>query len=419
MKNETNFDNDVPFLDLVTPHIELGKELVAVFERALSTAGFVGGPMVEEFEAAFAAFCGTKHALGVSSGTDALRFAILACGIEAGDVIVTVPNTFIATTEAISQARAIPEFVDVDERTYNMSVEMLERFLEKQCVRNSAGRLISLRSGRPVTAVIPVHLYGQIADMDAILDLADKYGLTVIEDACQAHGAEYFSKRHNRWMKAGTMGRAAAFSFYPGKNLGACGEGGAVTTDDADVAEKVRTLRDHGQVKKYVHTLEGYNGRLDSIQAGILSAKLPHLDRWSSQRRERAEAYNQLLENNDAVIRPHEPSWSRAVYHLYVIRTGNRDGLIDFLKSKGIGAAIHYPIPLHLQKVYTYLNYSREELPVASQVAEEIVSLPMFPQLSADNQARVVKEVRAFTSSAAGKQTEGKEGARGLAEVTA
>ena len=233
--------NEIPFLDLVTPHVELARELTAVFEQALSTAGFVGGPMVDGFERAFSAYCGTRHALGVNSGTDALRFAIVACGIEAGDVVVTVPNTFIATTEAISQARAIPEFVDVDEHTYNMSVPMLERFLEKQCVRNTSGKLISLRNGRPVTAVIPVHLYGQMADMDAILDLADKYDLTVIEDACQAHGAEYFSTKHNRWMKAGSMGRAAAFSFYPGKNLGACGEGGAVTTNDSQVAEIVRS----------------------------------------------------------------------------------------------------------------------------------------------------------------------------------
>lgn len=419
MNNEKNIDNGVPFLDLVTPHIELGKELITVFEKALFTAGFVGGPMVEEFEKAYGAFCGTRYALGVSSGTDALRFAIMASGIEPGDVVVTVPNTFIATAEAISQARAIPEFVDIDERTYNMSVQMLERFLEKQCVRNSTGKLVSLRSGRPVTAIVPVHLYGQMADMDAILNLADRYGLTVIEDACQAHGAEYFSKRNNRWMKAGSMGRAAAFSFYPGKNLGACGEGGAVTTDDTEVAEKVRVLRDHGQVKKYVHTLEGYNGRLDAIQAGILSAKLPYLDRWNSQRREWAGAYNQLLENNDSVIRPYEPSWSRAVYHLYIVRSGNRDGLIDFLKSKGVGTGIHYPIPLHLQKVYSFLNYTREDLPLASQIAEEIVSLPMFPQLRADQQTRVVEEIRAFTSCAAGKQTTGENGARGLAEVTA
>jgi dTDP-4-amino-4,6-dideoxygalactose transaminase len=395
--------NQIPFLDLVTPHVELEQELTDVFRRALQTAGFVGGPMVSEFEKAFAEFCSVEYSVAVSSGTDALRFALMASGVGPGDVVVTVPNTFIATTEAISQARAIPEFVDVDEQTYNMSVPMLERFLEKQCIRNSAGKLISLRSGRPVTAVVPVHLYGQMADMDAILNLADKYGLTVIEDACQAHGAEYFSKRSNRWMRAGTMGRAAAFSFYPGKNLGACGEGGAATTNDSDVADKMRMLRDHGQVKKYVHDLEGYNGRLDSIQAGILQVKLSHLDEWNSQRRELAQNYNRLLADNDAIILPQEPSTSRAVYHLYVIRCGNRDGLIEFLKIKGIGTGIHYPIPLHLQKPYCFLNYSREDLPVASRVALEIVSLPMFPQLTTEQQARVAEEVYAFNGGTFGE----------------
>ncbi len=388
----------VPFLDLITPHLELENELVAAFHQCLRTANFVDGPVVDQFEHAFADFCHSPYAVAVSSGTDALRFAIMACGIEAGDVVVTVPNTFIATAEAISQARAIPEFVDVDEHTYNMSVQMLERFLEKQCVRNSTGRLISLRSGRTVTAVVPVHLYGQMADMDAILNLADKYELIVIEDACQAHGAEYFSKRHNCWMKAGSMGRAAAFSFYPSKNLGACGEGGAVTTSDAAVAEKVRTLRNHGQFKKYIHNFEGFNGRLDAIQAAILSAKLPRLEQSNSQRRERAAEYNRLFAHNNAVIRPFEPSWSRAVYHLYVVRTESRDELIDHLKSKGIGTGIHYPIPLHLQKAYAFLHYSRDDLPVASRVANEIVSLPMYPQLRSSQQVRVTSEIFAFTS---------------------
>jgi len=283
-------------------------------------------------------------------------------------------------------------------------VQMLERFLEKQCVRNHAGTLISLRSGRPVTAVVPVHLYGQMADMDAILNLAEKYGLTVIEDACQAHGAEYFSKRLNRWVKAGSMGRAAAFSFYPGKNLGACGEGGAVTTNDAEVAKKVAMLRDHGQVKKYFHDMEGYNGRLDAIQAGILHAKLPFLVGWNNRRRIHAANYNRLLGNNDAVITPFEPSWSRSVFHLYVVCTSNRDGLIDFLKSKGIGTGIHYPVPLHLQRAYTFLNYTREDLPVASRVAAEIVSLPMFPQLTEQQQTRVASEVEAFNAKASNTQ---------------
>ncbi|HEY5214971.1 MAG TPA: DegT/DnrJ/EryC1/StrS family aminotransferase [Acidobacteriaceae bacterium] len=387
----------IPFLDLITPHVELGAELTAVFEQALSTAGFIGGPMVQEFEEAFSAYCGTRYALGVSSGTDALRFAIVACGIEAGDVVVTVPNTFIATTEAISQARAIPEFVDVDEHTYNMSVPMLERFLEKQCVRNSSGKLISLRNGRPVTAVVPVHLYGQMADMDAILDLADKYDLTVIEDACQAHGAEYYSKRNNRWMKAGSMGRAAAFSFYPGKNLGACGEAGAATTNDPGIAAKIRMLRDHGQSKKYFHDLEGYNGRLDAIQAGILHAKLPHLAKWNALRRDRAAEYNRLLAGNDAIICPYEPSWSRAVDHLYVVRVGDRDGLALHLKEAGIGTGIHYPVPLHQQKAYALLGYKADDLPVSTRAAARILSLPMFPQLTAAQQARVAEEIENFT----------------------
>jgi len=388
--------NGVPFLDLVAPHKELEQELVSAFRHGLQTASFVGGPVIEKFEEAFADFSGCNHAIAVSSGTDALRFAIMASGIEAGDVVITVPNTFIATAEAISQARAIPEFVDIDEHTYNISVPLLERFLERQCVRNNAGKLVSLRSGRPVTAVVPVHLYGQMADMDAILNLAGRYNLTVIEDACQAHGAEYFSKRHNRWMKAGSMGRAAAFSFYPGKNLGACGEGGAVTTNDPDVADKCRMLRDHGQVKKYYHDLEGYNGRLDAIQAGILHAKLPHLAEWNKQRRARAEEYNRLLAGHDGLILPYEPSWSRAVYHLYVVRTANRDALIEFLKTKGIGTGIHYPVPLHLQKAYTFMNYNPDDLPITSQVAGEIVSLPMFPQLTASQQGRVAQEIGAF-----------------------
>jgi len=395
---QNNAAGPVPFLDLVTPHLELENELVEAFRHGLRTAGFVGGPVVERFEEDFANFCGTRQAIAVSSGTDALRFAIMACGIEAGDVVVTVPNTFIATGEAISQARALPEFVDVDEHTYNMSTKMLARFLEKQCVRNHAGKLVSLRSGRPVKAIVPVHLYGQMADMDAILSLAAKYGLTVIEDACQAHGAEYFSKEHNRWMTAGSMGSAAAFSFYPGKNLGACGEGGAVTTNDDKVAAKIKMLRDHGQVKKYFHDLEGYNGRLDAIQCAVLQAKLPHLTEWNKQRRERAALYNQLLSANQSLTVPHEPSWSRAVYHLYVVRSANRDAMIEYLKSKGIGTGIHYPVPLHLQKAYAFLNYMREDLPVASRVAAEIVSLPMFPHLRADQQARVAAEIQAFSS---------------------
>src|SRR5215469_12760250 len=221
--------NNIPFVDLITPHMELEEELTSVFHRALRSAGFIGGPMVEEFERAFAKFCNVDHSVAVSSGTDALRFAIMSSGVHPGDAVLTVPHTFIATTEAISQTGAIPEFVDIDERTYNMSPEKLRDYFENRCTVNESGQLVSRRSGLTVTAVVPVHLYGQMADMDPIVDLAERYGLTVIEDACQAHGAEYYSRRQGRWMRAGSMGRAAAFSFYPGKNLGACGEAGAVT----------------------------------------------------------------------------------------------------------------------------------------------------------------------------------------------
>ena len=415
----SNNTNSIPFLDLVTPHVEMEQELTAIFHQVLHTAGFIGGPMVEEFEKAFAAFCGTSHSIAISSGTDALRFAIMACGVQPGDVVVTVPHTFIATTEAISQAGALPEFVDIDERTYNMDPEKLREYLEEQCTRDKSGKLISRRSGRPVTAVVPVHLYGQTADMDAILDLAARFGLIVIEDACQAHGAEYFSRKQNRWMKAGSMGRAAAFSFYPGKNLGACGEAGAVTTDDATLAKTISMLRDHGQAKKYYHDVEGYNGRLDALQAGLLHAKLAHLSKWNAQRRERAAEYNSLLADANEVVLPFEPSWSRAIYHLYVIRTEDRDGMMSHLKKSGIGTGIHYPIPLHLQKAYASLQHRPGDFPVAEKAAAEIVSLPMFPHLTAEQQARVVEEILSFTSQATRKHAEAEVSAVTTAGQTA
>lgn len=419
MRTSSNIPHDIPFLDLITPHQELEQELTGVFRRALLTASFIGGPMVEEFESAFADFCGAKHAVAISSGTDALRFAIMACGVQPGDVVVTVPHTFIATTEAISQAGSVPEFVDIEEDTYNISVEKLQVFLEEQCEWNRSGKLVSRRSGRRVTAVVPVHLYGQMADMDPILELAHRYDLTVIEDACQAHGAEYFSAKLNRWVKAGSMGQAAAFSFYPGKNLGACGEAGAVTTNDLRVAEKIMVLRDHGQTKKYYHDVEGYNGRLDAIQAGLLHTKLAHLEDWNSKRRDRAAVYNRLLAENEALRLPYEPSWSRAVYHLYVIRTSQRDELIVHLKKEAIGTGIHYPVPLHLQKAYASLKYSPRDFPVSALVASEIISLPMFPQLTEDQQVRVSEEIRAFTSKLPTKRAEGEENFFEHAEQTA
>jgi dTDP-4-amino-4,6-dideoxygalactose transaminase len=394
----SNNTNSIPFLDLVTPHVELEQELTDVFRQALRTAGFIGGPMVEEFEKAFAAFCATSHAIAVSSGTDALRFAIMAAGVQPGDVVVTVPHTFIATTEAISQAGAVPEFVDIDERTYNMDTEKLRKYLEERCEKDKSGRLISRRSGKPVTAIVPVHLYGQTADMDPILELGARFGLVVIEDACQAHGAEYFSRKQNRWMKAGSMGRAAAFSFYPGKNLGACGEAGAVTTNDAALAKKISVLRDHGQAQKYYHDVEGYNGRLDAIQAGFLSTKLKRLPDWNEKRRQHAESYRQLLGRCEAVILPREPKWSKAVYHLFVIRVAGRERLKHHLRTAGIGTGIHYPIPLHLQKAYAAFLYKRGDFPITERVAVEILSLPMFPELTEGMQVRIAEETAACVS---------------------
>ncbi len=391
----------IPFVDLVTPHVQLEDELVSVFKTTLRTAGFIGGPMVEGFENDFAKFCDSPHCIGVGSGTDALRFALIAAGVQAGDIVLTVPLTFIATAEAISQSEARPDFIDVDPHTYTMDPAKLRAYLENECdVDRNTGRPTHRKSHKPVTAIVPVHLYGQSADMDPILEIAAKYNLMVIEDACQAHGTEYFSKKENRWRKAGSMGHAAAFSFYPGKNLGACGEGGAITTNDSEIASKCRMLRDHGQSKKYYHDVLGYNGRLDSLQAGILRVKLQHLSRWNNERRECAKRYNEMLAPLGASIAvPHQPSWSNPVYHLYVIRSTNRDDLQKHLNEAGIGTGIHYPIPVHLQKPYASLGYQRGDFPVSEEAADQILSLPMYAGLNAEEQQHVAGAIAEFESA--------------------
>jgi dTDP-4-amino-4,6-dideoxygalactose transaminase len=393
----------IPFVDLVSPHVELEEELVAVATKALRSAGFIGGPMVEELEQDFAKFCEVPYCIGVSSGTDALRFALMAAGVRPGDTVVTVPNTFIATTEAISQAGARPEFVDIDPRTYNLDPFKLLFYLETGCERDRlTGELISRKTRRPVTAIIPVHLYGQMAAMDSIRELAERYGLIVIEDACQAHGSEYFSAKENRRRKAGSMGNAAAFSFYPGKNLGACGEGGAVTTHDEQIARKVRMLRDHGQARKYYHDMEGYNGRLDAIQAGMLTVKLRRLSAWNAQRREIAARYNELFAPvGESLTSPYIPLNAISNYHLYVVKVQNRDGLRDYLSENHIGTGIHYPIPLHLQKAYEHLGYPQGSFPVAEKAASEILSLPMYPQLGLEDQKLVAAKVFEFIEATA------------------
>ena len=391
----------VPFVDLLTMHRELEAELLAVCKKVFETAGFIGGPEVEGFEKEFAEFCGAKHCVGVNSGTDALRFALIAAGIGPGDIVVTVPHSFIATTEAISQAGAQAEFVDIDARTFTMDPEKLRQYLETWCAPDAAtGRYIHKGLGKPVTALVPVHLYGQMADMDPILDLAARYKLVVVEDACQAHGAEYFSRKQNRWLKAGSVGRAAAFSFYPGKNLGACGEGGAITTNDPELARKAAMLRDHGQSKKYYHDVEGYNGRLDSLQAGILRIKLRHLSGWNEQRRAAARIYDQLLAPmSGSVVCPVETSSSKSVFHLYVVRTQFRNELQKHLTDAGIGTGIHYPIPIHLQAAYTSRGWKRGDFPVAEAAADEVLSLPMFAGLSPDQQELVAETVSQFVAT--------------------
>lgn len=395
-------EGPVPFLDLITPHLELEDALTDAFRQAVRTAAFVGGPAVDAFERDFAAFCAVDHCAGVANGTDAVLLALRGAGIGPGQVVVTVPNTFIATTEAIVQAGARPEFVDVDERTFNLDPARLERYLERDCVPNSDGTLTSRRSGLPVTAVVPVHLYGQMADMDPILALAQRFRLTVIEDACQAHGAEYFSRAEQRWQRAGSVGQAAAFSFYPGKNLGACGEAGAVTTNDPAIAERVKKLRDHGQSRKYIHELEGYNARLDAIQAAFLGVKLARLPEWNAGRRARAAEYRRLFASGQSavegasVIAPYEPDWSRAIYHLYVIRVSKRDALVEHLRAAGIGTGLHYPVPLHVQEAHRGLGYRPGDFPISERLADEIVSLPMYPNLTPEQQARVAAAVTAF-----------------------
>ncbi len=375
-------EKGVPFLELITPHIELEQELMDAVKGVLRSGVFVGGRVLEQFESEFAEFCGAKYCVGVSSGTDALRFALMAAGIGRGDVVVTVPNTFVATIEAILQVGATPAFVDIDPQTFNMSVDALREYLQEQ-------------SGRSVKAIIPVHLYGQMCDMDPIMTLAQQYDLTVLEDACQAHGAEYFSAKSGRWLKAGSIGKAAAFSFYPGKNLGACGEAGAVTTNDPELAQRVRIIRDHGQNKKYHHLIEGYNGRLDALQAAILRIKLPHLKQWNEKRRKVAEIYNELLKGAQ-VKTPIEPRSSQGIYHLYVVRLERRDEVQKYLAQRDIQTGLHYPVPLHLQEAYLNMGYHEGDFPVTEQLAREILSLPMYPQLERAQQTAVADALQQF-----------------------
>lgn len=363
----------VPFLDLIGPHRALEDELLAAVRNAIETACFVGGPEVRSFEAEFAAFLGIHGAVAVNSGTDALRFAYLALGVRPGDEVITVPNTFIATTETLTQAGARIRFVDVCDDTLTMDPQAAAAAL-----------------GPRTVGLVPVHLYGQMADMDPLTQLAERRGLWVVEDAAQAHGATYKGRG------AGTIGHLGAFSFYPGKNLGACGEGGAVVGRSESHLERVRQLRDHGQLRKYVHETEGYNGRMDAIQAACLRIKLPLLTNWNVGRQRASRLYREALAGIPQVTVLKERPDSTHVYHLFVIRAERRDELQAYLAVRGIGTGLHYPVPLHLQSAYADLGLSRGAFPVAEAAAREILSLPMFPHLTADQIGVVTDAIRAF-----------------------
>ncbi len=349
----------VPFLDLSAQYRTIKDKISASIQKVIDSSAFAGGPFVQEFEDRFASYCGASFCACVSSGTSALGLALFALGVREGDEVITVPDTFIATCEAISYLRATPVFVDVHPRTYNMDPSLLEKAITKK-----------------TKAIIPVHLFGQMTDMDSIMNIAKKHGLAVVEDACQAHGAEFNGK------KAGNYGNAAAFSFYPGKNLGAYGEGGAVVSNDKQLIDVIKKFRDHGQAQKYYHDMVGWNDRLDGIQGAVLNTKLDYLDAWNDARRRHAVKYRQLLSGVKGIILPDEDSRSKHVYHLFVIQVDNRDSFIDELKKKDIHCGIHYPVPVHLQKAYADLGYGKGSFPVAEGCASRFVSLPMYAELS-------------------------------------
>src|SRR6516164_9281315 len=351
----------VPFLDLRIHHEPLMGELVDAFRQVTESSAFAGGPYVSRFEAEFAAYCHTRHALGVGSGTDALWLSLLALGVGPGDEVITTPNSFMATAEAISLCGARPVFVDVDEKTYTMDPEQLEAAM-------------TLRT----QAIIPVHLFGQPADMDPILAIARRHGTPVVEDACQAHGAEYKGR------KAGSMGVTGCFSFYPGKNLGAFGEAGAVTTDEPELRSKVQVLRDHGQASKHHHSTIGWNSRMDGIQAAVLSLKLRRLNETNAARRAHALLYDELLADDPRVIRPAVAPHNLHVFHIYAVRVQDRDGVLQRMSARGVNCGIHYPVPIHLQKAYGFLGLGPGSYPVSERCAQEFLSLPMYPELTVE-----------------------------------
>jgi len=363
---------NIPFVDLKTQYQNIRDEIDPAIGEVVSSGWFVGGPRLKAFEEQFASFCRADHAIGVSSGTAALHVALAAAGIGSGNEVITAPNTFIATTEAITLAGARPVFVDVEPDSMNID----------------AGRIEEAITPR-TRAIMPIHLYGQPADMDPIMEIARRHDLLVIEDACQAHGAEYKGK------KVGALGHIGCFSFYPGKNLGAYGDGGMVVTNDSILAETVRMLSNHGQKEKNRHPREGFNYRLDAIQAAVLGVKLKHLERWNGQRRDHARLYGEGLHGLELKL-PTEKEFAKHVFHLYIIQLSRRNELADHLASRGVSVGLHYPLALHQQEAYARLGCRPGSYPVAEACADEVLSLPMFPELTEPQIQHVVKSIREF-----------------------
>jgi dTDP-4-amino-4,6-dideoxygalactose transaminase len=348
----------VPFVDLKALHRPIESELSEAIARVMRNVSFVQGPEVKAFEDAFASYLGVRHCVAVNSGTAALHLTLLGLGIGPGDEVITVSHTFIATSEAISAVGARPVFVDVDPVSYCMDTALVEKAITKH-----------------TRAILPVHLYGNVADMDALQEIARRHNLLLIEDACQAHGAQYKGRM------AGTFGIAGCYSFYPGKNLGACGEGGAMVTNDEALAKKIRMWREHGSVVKYEHAFPGFNFRMEGIQGAVLATKLKYLDGWNDQRRAIAKRYQERLKGQSVVL-PVEAANTRHIYHLYVVQAEDRESLRDRLAQRGIETGLHYPIPLHLQEAYASLGYHKGDFPITEQMTQRIVSLPMYPGMS-------------------------------------
>lgn len=363
---------NIRFVDLPRQNNILKIKFQNVISEVIDKANFIGGEELRIFEQAFAKFCNKKYAIGLNSGTDALKLALVAYGIKPGDEVITTPNSYFSTAMVISEIGAKPVFVDINSDSYTIDISKLEKAISKK-----------------TKAIIPVHLYGQMADMDPILKLSKQYNLKIVEDACQAHGAKYKGK-------IVPIGETGAFSFYPGKNLGGFGDGGALVTDSPDIAEKVLYLRNDGSIKKYVHKMLGIKSRLDTIQAAILNLKLTYLEGWNNKRRDHASKYNLLLNDVTQVETPKEEAYGEHVYHLYVICTLKRDELGVYLKSKGIETEIHYPIPIHLQEPYIKIGFQKEDFPITEKKSNSILSLPMFPELKDEEITYVCKSIREF-----------------------